>query len=265
MSSPIRCLGALVLLSVIVLMSACTVPPRPVYRAEVQGEPAFWQQGQRLVTRDAAGLEITAGFDKHANRRLVFDVALFNASPDTLEILPAQFTLQDSALAWGWAANDPEERLLAADKSASRARARKESQEQTDLLLGTLNLAAELAEPPDTDEEAQAREEARQTEALERAERDRRYDQSRRSLAGLREEWSRSALRRSTLEPGMTIVGKLYFTEPATGGAAMLVLDTGLRRLALPVTIDRYEVSAYPGRQKKAADRKPANKAPGSI
>jgi hypothetical protein len=268
-SSSIRFPQALCALVFLVgLLSGCA--PDPVYRlrAHDPDSTGFWQQGRQVLTRTADSLQVAAAYARTTNEGHKFRLAFVNRSSVPYTVDPTEvyavvtkalsderyahpveneqgttyeFRRDTLSVADTLRARDPERVLLQIDRERARAEADAEKDAAASAFFLTLDAVSEIASGPQSPDERTA-DAAEDTEAqLRRAE---EQDENRRAQSRLsqrRARWAQSALRRTTLMPGMRTTGFVYV--PVDPNAARLVLhvDLGARTVTVPFRQRRYE------------------------
>ncbi len=236
------------------LFTGCT--PDPVYRlrAHVPDSTSFWDQGREVVTHTVDSLQVAVSYANTTNDGHKFRLAFINRSSAPVTVDPLgvyavvteklsdrkriKRTRYDStrgreftgyvfrrdtlATADTLYARNPERVLLEIDKERSREEAEAEEAAALDALSVTLDAVGEIADPPQSPEErtADAAEDAE--EERKRAERRARRERRRARLGQRRTKWAQSALRRTTLAPGMRTSG--FVVVPVDPHAFTLVL-----------------------------------------
>jgi hypothetical protein len=238
------------------VLTGCT--PDPVYRlrADVPDSTGFWDQGKKVVTHTVDSLQVAVSYARTTNEGHRFRLAFVNRSSEPITVDPlgvygvvteklsarkegVQRTWYDStngtevtsyvyrrdtlSTADTLYARNPEQVLLNIDKERSRAEADAEEAAGLNALSATLDAVSEIADPPQTPEErtADAAEDAE--EDREQAERRARRRRRQSSLGQRRARWAQSALRRTTLTPGMRTSG--FVVVPVDPDAYTLVLN----------------------------------------
>jgi hypothetical protein len=267
---PLRAACALILFGGLVVGCA----PDPVYRlsAHAPDSTGFWQQGRQVVTRTVDSVQVAAAYARTTDEGHTFRLALVNRSTRPVTVNPSDtyavvtqrlskerhvHVVQDTLRGEGSPdyefrrdtlstadtlhARNPEQVLLRIDKEQARQEAKAERDAAARGLFLTLDAVSEIASPPRSPEErtADAAEDA--ASQLERTE---ARAESRRTQARLghrRARWARSALRRTTLVPGMRTTG--FVVVPVDPKAARLVLHMGLgsQVVTVPFRQRRYE------------------------
>ena len=200
------------------LAAGCT--PEPVYRLELaDNEPAsYWDFGQAVAAQEDAGIAVEVAYDWTSYEGHVLDVEVTNRSDSTVLVDPAAFyylALRRLADTSGTTVHalDPEAYLLELDLNESREVA----QERTALAFEAVGAVAEFAGEVATANEPQTPEEeaAEAAEDLEDeihyAERAADYEAEIASLNTRRERWANATVRKTTLPPGTSLYGKVYF------------------------------------------------------
>lgn len=254
------------------VFTGCT--PDPVYRLRAQAPDStnFWEQGKQVVTRTVDSLQVAVSYARTTDDGHKFRLAFVNRSSEPVTVDPLgvyavvteklsdREQVQRTRPEYGREvieyvyrrpdtlstadtlyARNPEQVLLRIDKERSREEAEAEEAAGLNALSATLDAVSEIAEPPQTPEEraADAAEDAE--EDRERAERRARHERRRAQLSQRRAQWARSALRRTTLAPGMRTSG--FVVVPVDPRAFTLVLnvDGGPDVVTVPFRQTRHE------------------------
>ncbi|HKK09443.1 MAG TPA: hypothetical protein VJ939_01340, partial [Bacteroidales bacterium] len=160
---------------------------------------------------------------------LVFDVEVINESDKEILVSPEAFYYRcknqygTSLGQHGYAIN-PEEKLLQIDKQISAQNAREANQAVLSVLTTTADAANMIAS---LDEDRETRNRAMENAAVNQFHREdmRRKTHSRAvSLREKREYWSFNVLRKTTLNPGFYIGGKVYFPRNDRAGTFTFIL-----------------------------------------
>ena len=235
--------AALTILSV--WLAGCTVTPRPVYRAHPVEGSGIWNNGTELVELQQDGLEVVATCEGFQHGRLVFLVEVANDTDAALTVDPAAFFLENPGTGnspWMIAALDPEAQLLAADLSRSRAVARRQSRQNTDMLFSLAEVVASVAETGQEVTPEQKRQRHETDEDIARLQEEERLAHQARMEAVGRQQylWANETLRKTTLAPGQMIGGRVRFPM---GGEALpwdLVLPLGEATLRVPYQVEMH-------------------------
>lgn len=232
------------------VLTGCS--PDPVYRlhAEAPDSTSFWDQGKKVVAHTVDSLQVAVSYARTTNEGHRFRLAFVNRSSKPVTVDPlgvytivteklseeervqisryddgrTDYVMRRDTLSTADTlyARNPERMLLAIDKERSRVEADAEEAATLNALSATLDAMSEIADPPKTPEErtADAAEDAE--EGRERAERRARRERRQASLGRRRARWAQSALRRTTLAPGMRTSG--FVAVPVDPRAYTLVL-----------------------------------------
>ncbi len=238
-------------LLVVGFVTGCT--PDPVYRLRAQApdSTSFWDQGEKVVTHTVDSLQVAVSYARTTDEGHKFRLAFVNRSSDPVTVDPlgiygvvteklseeervqvsryddgkSDYVVRRDTLptADTLYARNPEQVLLEIDKEQSREEAEAEEAAGLNALSATLDAVSGIADPPQTSEEraADAAEDAE--EEQEQAERRARRQRRRASLQRRRTRWAQSALRRTTLSPGMRQSG--FVVVPVDPDAYTLVLN----------------------------------------
>lgn len=236
------------LLLVIILLTGCTVAPKPVYRAQPDKGSGVWNNGQELAQTQDGGLEMVMVFDSFRCGLLVFNMEFQNNCTETLTVDPAAFFLaevremgEDDALPRY--AQDPEKVLLQNDLARSRAVARRETQQNADSFFSFASLVADLATDDSVLTEQQKQTHLQQDQEIELMQ-IRELQEHRQTMQSLQKNeylWQNQALRKTTLQPGQSIGGEVLFNPRGLAGKFDVSCPVGPRKMGV-----RYILKLYP-------------------
>jgi hypothetical protein len=210
-----------------ILLASCATP-RAIIRMNPVSENVRWNYGQAFASDTVTGIVVEAAFDRSTPEYNIFDVTVINRSNMNYVVSPADFHFQEVRYDEGpvniYRALDPENMLLAIDK--------KESKDQADAknaAIGAVVVAGAVV--------ATAAIVAANSNDVEVRHHHRHADPgilvatpiflggSNEPMAAMteaerrRDMWANGTVRKTTLEPGYRIDGKVYFPrfeKPAT-------------------------------------------------
>jgi hypothetical protein len=258
--------------SVLLAVGALTgCSPDPVYRLQARApdSTSFWDQGRKVVTHTVDSLQVAVSYARTTDEGHRFRLAFVNRSSSPVTVDPlgvyavvteklseeervqisryddgtTDYVMQRDTLSTADTlyARNPEQVLLRIDKERSRVEADAEEAAGLNALSATLDAVSEIADPPQTPEErsADAAEDAEEDreQAKERAE----YRRTRARLGQRRARWARSALRRTTLAPGMRTSGFVVVPVDPRGYTLVLHVDGGPGMVTVPFRQTRHE------------------------
>jgi hypothetical protein len=240
------------------LLAGCSADP--VYRlsADAPDSTGFRDRGRHVVTRTADSVQVAVAYARTTNEGHKFRLAFVNRSSTVFTADPArvravvtrrlskkrrvlvaenngdrgdspseyEFRRDTVAPADTLSARDPEQMLLYIDKEQSRAAASARRDAAASAIFLTLDAVSAVASPPRTPEEEAGH----------------RRTQSR--LSRRRARWAQSALRRTSLAPGMRTTG--FVVVPVDPDAVTLVLHMNLDSETVPVPATTLRAVAGP-------------------
>jgi hypothetical protein len=245
--------------------------PDPVYRLRAQApdSTSFWDQGKQVVTHTVDSLQVAVSYARTTNEGHKFRLAFVNRSSHPITVDPlgvyavvteklseeervqisryddgsTDYVMRRDTLSTADTlyARNPERMLLKIDKERSRVEADAEEAAGLDALSATLDAVSEIADPPQTPQErtADAAEDAE--EDREQAERRARRQRRRASLGRRRARWAQSALRRTTLAPGMRTSGFVIVPVDPRAYTLVVHVDGGPDTVTVPFRQMRHE------------------------
>ncbi len=207
---------------------ACTVPPKPVYRLIPDAEKTAWLYGQEFVHLDNDSFDVALAYDRIWTNNYVFDIEIANKSENTFLISPDSFYFKplyskekmdktpvlsrvgfvDSSVAL-----DPELKILQMDLKQSSMDASYETNERFLVGLSILDLVFDIAtyNNSKTDAEITLDEIGNLELESEYIENELEHQSETRNINWVRDQWRDEALRKTSLKPGYSIYGKIYF------------------------------------------------------
>jgi len=255
------------------LFGGCS--PDPVYRlsAEVPDSTGFWKQGRHVVSRTADSVQMAVAYARttSAGHTLRFAFAnrsstIFTADPTKVRAVitrrlsekrrvlvgenngyrddtPPEYDFRRDTVATAdtLSARDPEQMLLNIDKEQSRAAADARRDAAANAIFLTLDAVSDAASPPRSADERTADATEDTKAQLRRAEKTAENQRTQSRLLQRRARWAQSALRRTTLTPGMRTTG--FVVVPLDPDAVTLVLHVtlGSKTVTVPFRQRRYE------------------------
>ncbi len=198
-----------ILILVALLLAACTVPPKPVYRLDPTDENALWMSGNRYSQFDLDGVRIAAGFDGTWRNNYLIHLTIANESDQPVLVAPEEFFYRSNlpvAVTTVHALN-PESQLLEMDLRHSEEDARYATEVATDATTSILDLMVDVATAADQDHEQYDWEE----QAEQREYRESGHERNLRSINDIRGFWQREVIRKTTLLPGYELDGYIVF------------------------------------------------------
>jgi len=197
-------------------VAGCAAPV-PVVRLEPITDRGSWWHGRWVETVAHEGLEVTLEHDAAATGLVQFDVQIANHTGVAVIVRPGDSFIADATPGSAPAdAIEPEQQILALDRTLAAAKAAETNRLGIEAMLGLATLVADLATPAGQQTDSDA---SRAQDALDEANRDAAEVAHERRMAAIRarrEQWTDVALRRTTLLPGETVAGRLSFRRPRT-------------------------------------------------
>ena len=251
------------------LLARCA--PDPVYRLDARApdSSSIWQRGRQVVTHTVDSVQVAVSYAQTTNVGHKFRIAFVNRSSASVTVDPLgtyavvteklstkervqisryaedtpKYVYRRDTLSTAdtMYARNPEQRLLEIDKERAREEAAAKNDAAANALFLTLDAVSEIAAGPQTPEERTADATEDTEYQLERAEERAENRRTRARLSQRRAQWAQSALRRTTLVPGMRTSG--FVVVPVDPRAYTLVLhvehDSGV--VTVPFRQTRYK------------------------
>ena len=195
------------------LPQSCSAP-KSLIKLEPNQESTKWLYGQEFAKDSVAGIIYEVGFDKIAGTNYLFDFDITNRS--NLEILvdPQDFyyqPLNDSLRPMVdeyFHASDPEKEILGIEKKISITEARRKN----NIALSLIGLGADIASAAIRANDDNPRNDYLRTDIFNAVQIGNMVNEfEAEDLNTLHESWSQSTIRKTTLEPGYSIKGKVFF------------------------------------------------------
>jgi len=225
------------------LLLSCS--PSPVLRLSPLANETSWLDGKEFATISADSIEAAVAFESMDAKLIVFEVEITNRSEQPVLVSPEKFyslplfspqdTMSFPTSAQAGFAIDPESKILDIDKQISREKASYSTMEGVDLIFGLLGVVAAIATIGQEKTEEEIKQEQQQRRELEILDREQEINHKN-NLAKLQNEkvqWTSSALRRTTLNPNHTTIGKVYFPANYKARYIKLCLPIGKTRLQI--------------------------------
>ncbi len=195
------------------LFQSCSAP-KSLIKLEPNQESTKWLYGQEFAKDSVAGIIYEVGFDKIIEPNYLFDFDITNRSnleilvdPQDFYYLPLNDSLQpivDEYLH----ASDPEKEILNIEKKISITEARRKS----NIALSLVGLGVDIAAAAITATDDNPHNDFFRTDlfnAVQIGNMTNEFEAV--DLQELRESWSQSTIRKTTLEPGFSMKGKVFF------------------------------------------------------
>lgn len=226
-----------------------SIPPEPVYQLSPVSEDTKWLNGQQLVQNIDDSVEIVIAFDRYAEGNLIFDMQIANYSSKPVLVAPETFyavaarQLGRDTLGTAYAIN-PESQILAVDLQMSAEKSRYTEKQNSQAFGATLDLIGMFGSlvgdivgsgKPKTEEEKERRQRQDETDANRRALRKQQEQLERiehqnqiASLSDARVALERLPVRKTTLNSGMSLSGKVAFPPSRRATLLTFVFPVGL-------------------------------------
>ncbi len=216
------------ILSLSLIFFACITTPKPVYRLVPDTEKSAWLQGQEFIHLENKLYDLVFAYDKNWNNNFVFDFEIANKSDSTTLITPTDFYYKPifseqrikekpifgtEKFIGKSTALDPELKILQMDLNQSRADAAYQTRSDQLMGLTALDLVFDIATigDPKTDLEEAQEEIDDLGRELEIAKNENQYAGTIQNINHVKNQWREEALRKTSLKPGYSISGKIYF------------------------------------------------------
>ena len=210
-----RAVTRLLSASLLVLLAACVRPPEPNPQLQPVQPVDRWLRGKAYLKEVQGGLEVRAAFEDAGPGALLFDVVVANRGTAPVLVAPEQFQCVLGGLPEGslapreYAAVDPEVMIQQLGRASAAEQAAKGT---TNAFRGIFLLADALSASTQRSarEQREVRQDHRETyRDMDAA--DRQSDARLSGLAGQRRHWEEDCVRKTTLDPGYGLRGKVVF------------------------------------------------------
>lgn len=220
-------------LALMFIMASC-VAPQPVIRVIPTETKTTWQQGKEFVSYQKNDFIIHCAYHGTDARYLIFDVEIVNGSQSEFLVAPENIIMYTDSGKWDPVTNqivyatfpiraaDPEFQLLKLDMQESIAEANMKNQQTAAVVASVAALpiivAAASADINDKKPRAVTRTDVAATATvgvlngieISQVENEINYN----NINYKRETWNQYALRKTTLSPGESTRGLIYFKKP---------------------------------------------------
>ena len=180
--------------------------PAPTVRLESALREVTWISGRGAAQKEAAGVRVAAAFEQQDGEHLGIRVEIQNLREEKLEIEPQRFTVTAchgetlESCQPSQRVVDPEAMLSAIDRQSARERNDAVRDSLSNSMWVLLGAVADAGDP-----RGHAAVAIRTSEVD-----DLRHEKAQASLAAQRQMLSNEALRRHTLNPGMSVAGNVF-------------------------------------------------------
>lgn len=231
-----------------VLMSACYVGPKTVFRMQPLSDETIWLNGKEYSKITGEGIAVVVAYDATINGNHVFDVEVTNISSDGVLVAPEYFYYhsfqpsEDQTSLQPVFALDPEKEIIGLDLRASRETARHASAQGTNATLTLLDLFSDLATIGETKTSEERQEEYQEDmeRSVARVEESERHRTRTTKLSEQRAIWEFGALRKTTVPPMHSVQGQVHF--PAEEGTSLVSVYFPVGEIQVS---QRFQVSQY--------------------
>lgn len=239
----------ILLLAFAVILFASCATPRAVIRMNPVAENVKWFYGQAFASDTLSGIEVEAAFEQATDEYNIFNVGVTNNSNMDFLVDPALIYFEeitsDSINTYKIKSIDPEFFLLNIDKEISKNEADvKNARVGGAIVAGTLVAATVVLAVTDKNDHFYT-EDALTVGApliINGANYDEEYLVC--SLDHQRELWATSTIRKTTLEPGYKIEGKVFFPRFEKPGFYNLRIPVDEGAISIPFVQIHYYPNA---------------------
>ncbi|MDX1639612.1 MAG: hypothetical protein R3281_16730 [Balneolaceae bacterium] len=210
----------------ILILSACS--PEPIFRLKPAPGPSSFHKGIEYITLKNGPATVTMAYQGHTEELFAMDIEVLNEGNRPLRVDPAAFyyTAYKKSDSEGLhdkitsrRALDPEVELLKIDRTISRYRASRKTENALFLTLAGLVTVAEIASALDDADEHRENHVDLEFHYSDFGVPASDYDYESRELERERESWEMKALRITDLQPEERIRGLVFFPhEPKAAG-----------------------------------------------
>ncbi len=223
-----------ILCAAFLLMITGCVPPQAVYTLNPSDPDVQWVNGVGLVNKNINGITLSVGYIESRDNIFTFDVFIKNESERTIMVDPVKFECtkllpeetngSGSSQIGRYRALDPEQQIQNIDVDISKENADYESfvtwdavGTVADFLTTIITVGSEK-----TDEEIQNHEIRRENARINADERKRDHENRIGSLNDSKAFWQSQAMRKTTLPPNESNVGRVLFKSFERTGVVTL-------------------------------------------
>jgi hypothetical protein len=217
------------------LLAACVRPPEPNPQLQPVQPVDRWLRGKAYLKEAQGGLEVRAAFEDAGPGALLFDLVVANRGTAPVLVAPELFQVVLGDLPEGslapreYAAVDPEVMIQQLGRASAATQAAKgtTSAFRGVFLLADLGDALTSSTQRSAREQREIRQDNRET-ARDMDAADRNADARLSGLAGQRRHWEEDCVRKTTLDPGYGLRGKVVFhLDSRRAGKVALRLPVG--------------------------------------
>ena len=195
------------------LFFSCSTP-KSLVKLEPTQEATKWLYGQEFARDSVAGIIYEVGFDQIVETNYLFDFDITNRSnleilidPQNFYYIPLNDSLQPLADEYFYAL-DPEKEILNIEKRLSITEARRKNS----IALSIVGLGVDIATAAITATDHNPHNDFLRTDMFNAVQAGNVVNEYQAAdLMQLRDSWSESTIRKTTLEPGFSMKGKVFF------------------------------------------------------
>ena len=237
----------LLFLLLVIVSAACSVSPNPIIKLDYinTGLVKLWIEGKENIEVPDGKFKYIVAFDHMEDGRICFNVSVLNNSDKVRIIDHYLFRINYSNEEMDnpnttCFAIDPDRDLINIDKNISREKARYGSELATDALFGFFDFVGSFSEKGQRTEAEIKQEEIDDLEdEIDRLENEQNHMKRMNELRQTRNFHEQTALQKTSLLPGHTISGKIYFPYLSGYQYVRLKIDGGQ-------TSVNYKISEIP-------------------
>ncbi len=224
-----------IFISTLILFYSCSTP-RNIIKLEPETESVKWLFGQSFAVDSLYGVIYEVGFDQLVGDEYWFDFHITNRSNLPILINPADFayqaydSLHNTQTMIPIVAVDPEDEIFTIDKELSQNEARDKNHLGISLFAAGVDIATGIAtlsdDNPNNDHWRTHLFAGTQVGAIEN-------EMETQNLNVLRDEWSSTTIRKTTLESNYSMHGKVFFKAHPSAAFIKLLLPVDDRTIEM--------------------------------
>nr|MBD3622524.1 hypothetical protein [Sunxiuqinia sp.] len=224
-----------ILIFTLILLYSCSAP-RNIIKLEPETESVKWLFGQSFAVDSLYGIIYEVGFDRLVGDEYWFDFHITNRSNLPILIDPVDFayeaydSLMNTQTSEPIKAINPEDEILSIDKELSHNEAREKNHLGLSLFAAGVDIATGVAtlsdDNPNNDHWRTHLFADTQAGAIEN-------DMETQNLNVLRDEWSSTTIRKTTLESNYSMHGKVFFKAITSAAFIKLLLPVDDRTIEM--------------------------------
>ncbi len=230
---------------IFLVFSGCYVSPRPILRLESVMDHSAWIQGKEYFKISKKNIDFVIAYNNLNSRYFAFDIEIGNRSNNPILVSPETFFYNsykssgdNSADIKTTYALNPEDEILALDKSIEIEKADYASETRTDFLFSFIDVVSDVATlGQKTSEEIEESNKAYLEQEKSSHIQEARHDGKMKNLSAEKWKWAKNALRKTTLKNDQMIGGEVYFPHQFIGDNIELVFEIGDQLFKIPYKI----------------------------